>query len=318
MASPPSLAARWWRALKPRSWAKLLVPTLLGQAIGVQHAGRLHMGALALGLLFTLADLAFVVLLNDYGDRRVDLVKRRMFPSGCSPKTIPDRLLPARSVRAAGLAAGAVALTLAALGEFALDRPGLALAALGSLLLLQAYTFPPLRLNYRGGGELLETLGVGLVLPWWNAWLQGGAALPAGLLLLLPGFCLLAGSSALGSGLADERSDARGGKRTVVVALGNARTKELALALVAAAALVWGAAALLAPDPSGPWVLVPACCWLLLRLASLRRRSPAAVTDAFRELGSWKASLNGTVATAGVWLSLALVASTLLAHGGAA
>ena len=38
-----------------------------------------------------------------------------------------------------------------------------------------AYTLPPLRLNYRGGGELLEMLGVGLALPLYNVYLQAGA-----------------------------------------------------------------------------------------------------------------------------------------------
>ena len=31
--------ARWWYALKPGSWPKLVVPALLGQAIGVSAAG---------------------------------------------------------------------------------------------------------------------------------------------------------------------------------------------------------------------------------------------------------------------------------------
>ena len=307
-------ASLWWRALKPGSWSKLLVPLALGQAIGIAHAGRIDLFALLLGIGFTLADLAFVVLLNDYGDRDVDALKRRMYPEGCSPKTIPDGLLPARAVRRAGLLAGALALAIALAGELLFDRPGLTLGGLLCLLLFQVYSFPPLRLNYRGGGEWLEMLGVGLVLPWWNAFLQGGEPLPGGLLLLL-GFCLLAASSALGSGLSDECSDARGGKRTVVVRLGNGRTKLLVEVLVLAAAVVWGLSSALLPDQLSPWMLLPVCAWLGLRLVALRRLAPAAVTDAFRELRSWKAELNGTIMTSGTWISAALVLRTLLLPG---
>jgi 4-hydroxybenzoate polyprenyltransferase len=119
---------RWGHAAKPASWPKLVVPTLLGQALGVAAGGR-SLGALAFGLAFTVLDLAFVVFLNDWGDREVDALKRRMFPHGCSPKTIPDAILPARQLLAAGLAAGAVALMIALAAASPLDRPGLPLAA---------------------------------------------------------------------------------------------------------------------------------------------------------------------------------------------
>ncbi|MEB3327874.1 MAG: hypothetical protein VKQ33_01435 [Candidatus Sericytochromatia bacterium] len=37
----------------------------------------------------------FIVPLDDWADARVDRLKREMFPTGCSPKTIPDGVLPA-------------------------------------------------------------------------------------------------------------------------------------------------------------------------------------------------------------------------------
>ena len=111
---PASSGARWFYALKPASWPKLVVPALFGQLIGAASAGELSLPALAWGLAFTAFGLAFIVLLNDWGDRRVDALKREMFPDGCSPKTIPDGILGTRSVGLAGLACGVVTASLAA------------------------------------------------------------------------------------------------------------------------------------------------------------------------------------------------------------
>src|SRR5689334_4070582 len=76
-------------ALKPGSWPKLLVPMVLGQTLGAAEAGRLSLGGLATGVAFTAADAVFIVLSNDWADREVDALKRRLFPSAGSPKTIP-------------------------------------------------------------------------------------------------------------------------------------------------------------------------------------------------------------------------------------
>ncbi len=172
-----SLRERWVHAAKPDSWGKLLVPFVLGQAMGLGPAlegAGVSIVAVLLGLAFVVLDLLFIVFLNDWGDREVDAIKRRMFPDGCSPKTIPDGILSARALLLAGLGAGALALLVAALASSLLDRPLLVPAALGALAIFVAYTLPPLRLNYRGGGELCEMLGVGVVLPWIEAYLQGG------------------------------------------------------------------------------------------------------------------------------------------------
>ena len=209
-----SLAERWWYALKPASWPKVFVPALLGQAVGAVYSGRPSAAALAFGLLWMVADVAFIVLLNDWGDRAVDALKRRMFPQAGSPKTIPDGILPAEALLAAGLGAGAVALLLAGGAGAALERPLLLPLAALSLGIFIAYTLPPLRLNYRGGGELLEMVGVGGVLPALHAYAQCGQWAPPLLVALAPGLLALALSSALASGLSDEESDRAGGKRT--------------------------------------------------------------------------------------------------------
>jgi 1,4-dihydroxy-2-naphthoate octaprenyltransferase len=301
---------RWVYALKPASWPKVFVPALLGQALGAAHAGRVSVGALAFGLLWMVADVAFIVLLNDWGDREVDALKRRMFPRGCSPKTIPDGILPARAVLAAGLGAGVVALLLAAAAGFLLERPMLLpLAALG-LSVFAAYTLPPLRLNYRGGGELLEMVGVGAVLPVLHAYAQCGVWAPPELKLVLPGLLALCLSSALASGLSDEESDRAGGKRTFTTVLGNPVSRRASEVLLVLGALLWLGAAGWARGALLQGSLVLGALLTLFFAARVWRKSPAAVTNAFGAQGAYKLELHRAI-----WWGSTLLSVLVLAVG---
>lgn len=301
---PRTPAGRWLHALKVASWPKLLVPALLGQVVGAVAAGRVDALAAAAGLLFTALDLAFIVLVNDWADRDVDAIKRRMFPDGCSPKTIPDGLLPGSAVLLAGLTAGALAVGVAWIGERALDRDGLTAAAVGCLAIFAAYSLPPLRLNYRGGGELLEALGVGAALPWWHAYLQGADPAPA-LACLLPGFVLLSASSAIASGLSDERSDRAGGKRTIASLLGNAIARRAVEATALGGALAWAATGLVTTPPAW-WVPWPAVALVLAQLRTVRALSPRACTDAFSDQRVYKLHLHRAI-----WRGTTLLAAAL-------
>lgn len=300
-----SLWQRWVYALKPASWPKLAVPGLLGIALGFAETRRGPPLGIALALLFTLLDLVFVVTLNDWGDQEVDRLKRQMFPDGCSKKTIPDGILPARALLVAGLAAGTAMVLVALWAERALDRPGLGLLALGAAGVFVAYTFPPLALNYRGGGELLEMLGVGVLLPLVTAAFVGGQGLSATGRAVLPGLALVCFSSALASGLSDEQSDRAGNKSTFTTWLGNERVRQLSLAALLAGAGAWTAAALLSPrfPLLGLSALIP--LGLYGRQAALL--SPRAVTNAFAEQGRFKKQLHLAIWGATLALAAALV-----------
>nr|WP_217910028.1 prenyltransferase [Pseudenhygromyxa sp. WMMC2535] len=304
------MIARWIYAAKVDSWPKLLVPTVLGQALGVAAAGQLDWRALALGLGFTLCALLYVVFLNDWGDRRVDRIKRQMFPDGCSPKTIPDGILPAGALLGAGIVAGLAAIGLATYAELSLARPHLGVAAIGLLGIFVAYTLPPLKLNYRGGGEWLEGLGVGVALPCFGLYLQSGA-LWVTQLWLLPGFAMLALCSAVASGLSDEQSDRRGGKRTYASEYGNRAARALIERVVLMAALVWAISMRLSgvvPAPVGALVIVV----VLVNWRRLRKLSPQAKTNAFAEQRLYKYVLHQAQWRSALLLSVVLVVLTLL------
>ncbi|MCA9655254.1 MAG: prenyltransferase [Myxococcales bacterium] len=301
------LHRRWLYALKPASWPKLLVSAGLGQGIGVAAAGRVDLLALLLGAAFTLAHLSFIVLVNDWGDQEVDAIKRRLYPDGCSPKTIPDDVLEPSSVLMGGVGAGVLALAVAGLGEHLLARSGLLAGGAACLLLLVLYTLPPVRLNYRGGGEVLEMLGVGFLLPWFHAFLQGGKVMPAGL-VVLPAYALLCLSSALASGLADEESDRLGGKRTFTTMFGPTAVRQAADGLVLGAILVWAALPWLAPYYAQLWMVLPVVVVMVADYRDLRqdgRYRPDAMHRRYKHtlhLCVWRGGLTmaGMLALAGL------------------
>ncbi len=277
--------------------------------IGATESAGLDERAVGWGLGFTVLGLGFIVLLNDWGDREVDAIKRRMFPDGCSPKTIPDGILDARVVGLAGLFLGGATLLVAAGAELALRRPLAFEAGLFSMLVFVAYTLPPVRLNYRGGGELLEMFGVGMALPLYNAYLQSGALTPS-VWLWVAGFSLLSLGSGVASGLSDEESDRVGGKRTFASVFGNTAARRLTETCVFLGAAAWLGASLAKPEWLPLWAVAPAVAIVVWNFVAMRKVSNDAVTNAFPAQSQYKRFLHRaiwhstTVAALILWLRL--------------
>lgn len=305
---------RWVYALKPGSWPKLGVASALGQAIGVAATGTISVPGLAVGAVFTALHLCFVVLLNDWGDQGVDRLKRRLCPESCSPKTIPDRVLEAKSVGMAGLGAGAVAVGVAIVGQELLARPGLFWAGLVCLAIFVAYTFPPLCLNYRGGGEVLEMVGVGFALPWFNAYVQSGVASPAGL-VLLPAFALMCLASAIASGLSDIETDRLGGKRTFATMFGAAQVRQAVEGLVIGGILVWAALPRLAPHYTTFWMVTPPVVLMVLDYRALRKAGLSPDIETAYGLSVYKRRLHECVWRGATSLAIVVALTGLLGGG---
>lgn len=309
-ALPTSAAGRLRFALKPASWPKLLVPAAIGIGLAVDTTGRLSIAAAVATLALTLLDLVFVVCLNDWGDREVDALKRRMFPE-TSPKTIPDGVMSAGALLGLGLGAGVLALAISLpIGVF-FDRPELPWLVLGALGLFWLYSLPPVRLNYRGGGELCEALGVGVVLPALGCYLGAGRFFGPSATLLV-GWTLLALASAIASGLSDEASDAAGGKRTVVTMLGNRVARRLVEGLSVLGPLLWLGEAFFVDGGPPRAIAIVAALTALDGFPTLYKRSDAAVTGAFGAITHYKSALHGLVWRAGLTWGLGLTIAPLL------
>jgi 1,4-dihydroxy-2-naphthoate octaprenyltransferase len=176
------------------------------------------------------------------------------------------------------------------------------------MLVFVAYTLPPVRLNYRGGGELLEMLGVGVALPLYNVYLQAGAIAPE-VWPWLAGFSALALASGIASGLSDEQSDRAGGKRTFASTFGNAAARRWSEACVLIGSGVWAIAAFTQPQSVPVWAAAPAIAIVLWNFAAMRKVSVKAVTNAFGAQGAYKHFLHRAI-----WHSTTVAAVLLWLH----
>lgn len=209
----------WLRAARLPSQSYIALPLLLGQLLAWRATDRWSWGVFALVQLFGLFDQLYIVFANDVADVETDRQNQTStIFSGGSRVLVDGALKPSAMRNAALLMAGlCVAIGVALWAGFG-DALTLPLILTG-LALLWAYSFRPIRLSYRGGGELLQTLGVGGVLPLigWVAqagtlegfpWALLGALLPMNLAI------------AICTALPDEPSDRASGKRTLPVLFG--------------------------------------------------------------------------------------------------
>jgi 1,4-dihydroxy-2-naphthoate octaprenyltransferase len=203
-----------------------VIPLLLGQALAVAagHGWNWH-AAIAIHS-FGIIDHLYIVFANDWADRDSDSINETptMF-SGGSRVLIDGGLKPKSLARAAIL----MAVLLVALSIFASIHWSAWLwlaAAASALLLLFLYSFPPFRLSYRGGGEVLQGLGVGLVLPSLGFYGQAGTldGIPV---FALIGCVLLGIASNIATSLPDQEADRKTEKWTIAARTGMVRANRI-------------------------------------------------------------------------------------------
>lgn len=301
MSAGPGALRAWLRASRLASQPTIALPLLLGQLLGARAAGRpLDLATLAAVHLFGLLDQLFIVYANDVADQETDRRNRTATPfSGGSRVLVEGRLSP-RALGAAALACAAALVAVSAGLAVARQAPLLVPLAIAALLLLWAYSYPPLRLSYRGGGELLQMVGVGAVLPLYGYLAQGGDLDRLAVALLA---CLLPShlGCAIATALPDEPSDRESAKRTLPVRVGGeraARCVALLNGLSLALAPIGMASAGLRP---GPGLLVPAAASLVVLLA--RPAPPGSRRLLIRVGAAGAATLSLVAVTA--WLAFA-------------
>lgn len=196
---------------------------------------RLLVAGLAIELLVQLS----VSYTNDYWDMPTDRINtHRTLLTGGSGELTTGVLPPWIALVAAGVCQGS-ALLLAVWAR--IPAASWALLAV-ALLTATFYTAPPLRLSWRGVGELTTALVGALVVPAWAYSLQTGHLSGELVLLTLPLVPFLL-TVFLAIATPDIEADRRVGKRTLAVRAGEARVSTLYAALLAlaylAAIVVW-------------------------------------------------------------------------------
>jgi 1,4-dihydroxy-2-naphthoate octaprenyltransferase len=225
----------WVQASRPLAQANLALPLLLGQALAWSATGRFSWRAFALVHAFGLVDQLLIVWANDYADADADRTNRTFTRFSGGSRVLPQGLLAPRALRHAAVGAAAALIALASAAWLVTGQAGMMLATAAAIALLWAYSFPPLRLSYRGGGELLQGLGMGIVLPALGYWAQAGELSSLAATALLATF-LLGWLGNVTTALPDHPSDAHSSKRSWPVLVGPARARRHTLVLLVVAA----------------------------------------------------------------------------------
>jgi 1,4-dihydroxy-2-naphthoate octaprenyltransferase len=222
----------WIQASRPLAHVNIAVPLALGQVAAWHVTGRVSWQRFAAALRWGVIDHLFVIFANDFADHEADSGRRTLLSGGSG--VIPEGKLTARQVgRAATVAA--ILLLLYSCALALVGRAWTPLYALAALLLMWLYSFPPVRLSYRGGGELLQGIGVGIALPSLGYYMQVEGALAPG--WVVGPAALLGVCSNVLTALPDIEDDTRAHKNSWPVRHGMQPARRFASAGIAFAAL---------------------------------------------------------------------------------
>lgn len=226
----------WVQASRPRAQIAILVPLIYGQALAFSVHGAFRLKFFLLVHLFGFFDCLLIVFGNDAVDWEGDVRNTTWNRFSGGSRVVPMGLVTPFALAQASLMS---LLAMGAVSGYLALREGHAwmvvLAAI-SAHLFWIHGFPPFRLGHRGGGEVLQGIGAGLVLPVVGFYAQANTLVGLKAAILVPGF-LLGVAGNLTTGLADTPADAAVGKRTFSVRRGEGAARRTSLALIVIAAL---------------------------------------------------------------------------------
>lgn len=220
---------RWLSAARPRTWSAAIVPVLVGGA-AAYRAGAFDPMPLLLTLIGSLAIQVAANFANDASDAR----------RGADPA---DRVGPPRMVASGQINGSAMwtacwsAIAIAAVCGVILAMrvgPVILWIGAGSVVALLTYVGGPIPYGYRGLGELF-VLGFFGVLATGGSRLAFDGTSPAWVWLMGIPVGMLAAAILVANNLRDREIDARVGKNTLAVMVGEKRARLLY------GGLLWGA-----------------------------------------------------------------------------
>jgi 1,4-dihydroxy-2-naphthoate octaprenyltransferase len=267
--------AAWAAALRLQFHPMAWIAYLIG-ALGAWHAGCAVQAApfwLGLACLFSLE--AATVFANDYYDQPSDRINQHYGPFTGGSRMLVDGRISTMQMRY-GIAAALGAFGILSVALCVMTPWPMLPFLIGNAILAIGYTVPPLRLCWRGLGEIDVALTHSFSALLWGSLAQGeavGAAFPW--LIGLPLFLAVLPAIIL-SGVPDFDADHASGKRSLAVYFGPRRATliaELTTVVATATSLTWlpalGAAA------------VPAICVVVVYAAA-----QVACLEQFRTAGA--------------------------------
>jgi 1,4-dihydroxy-2-naphthoate octaprenyltransferase len=233
---PAASLGDWLQATRPRTLPAAVVPVAVGAAVA--HAtGRVVWWHTALALVVSLALQVGTNLANDYSDGVRGTDEARVGPT----RLVASGLAPPRTVK---LAAFAVFALAAAAGLALALSTSAWLVAVGAAAIAAGWFYTGGRhpYGYLGLGEVFVFCFFGLVAVVGTVYVSCGE-LPALAFVAAVPVGLLAVALLVVNNLRDIPTDARSGKRTLAVLLGDRRTRRLYVGTIATSLLLVGAIA---------------------------------------------------------------------------
>lgn len=262
---------RWLRASRANFLPVSILPYCLGAAYALRR-GEFHLPLFFLGLAGAGAVLLAANLFNEYWDYRfsADRPAGERSPHYGGSGAIQEGTVSPRAVLTAAWSCLVFALLLGTVLALVLNNLLLLILVVSGSAIAWAYTAPPLRLVYRGGGETALWLAFGPLLTAGAYLLAAGSLSGAVLLLsLAPGFLVAALLTANEFG--DTVDDARAGKRNLVVRAGPRRGFRLVILFLLLAFAIPPAGILAGVFPAGAFLFLPALAPAGLAAAALAR-----------------------------------------------
>ncbi len=211
-----NISKQWIAALSSRLWTGMVMAFLLGQTLGMYEVGYLEPSLSVLMFIYLLSFTSSIIFLNHYMDIKSDAMKVDMNANALRYRFFPSK----NALRNAGVSLGLFSmLILGGLSYFHHHYMVSGLGIIGWVLFLM-YSFSPIRMNYRGGGELLELLGLAVLLPIFSISIYHQELFTNDLFSLILPFSLLIMGNSVAHSLTHIKSDRYSGKTTLATVSG--------------------------------------------------------------------------------------------------
>lgn len=207
----------WIKAARIPSQLYLASSLFLGHALYYKINDQINWLLVSCFALFGIFLQLYIVFGNDVADFETDKLNKTSTIFSGGSRVLVEQSLTLAQLKFAHLLMTGLSLAMGFILGLWLHSWAIFLLCIFALLLLWMYSHPPIKLSYRGGGEFLQAIGLGIVLPIMAFIGQGGGELPLQIILaLIPSHL----ACAMGTSLADEPSDRLSQKRTFAVIYG--------------------------------------------------------------------------------------------------
>ena len=219
----------WLQAARITSAINIQLPLAFGSGLAYSVNDSCSVENLLWLFFYGIATQLHIVFLNDWTDRVADSLNEKPTVFSGGSRVLVENKLDPHELRNAGLVFGFLVLIWSTTVAIFMIRPHLPLICVIGLSLFWLYSLPPAKLNYRVGGEILQALGVGAVLPIVAFYLNTGTGIETDIAIVLIGYVFLQFGAAVAFTLPDIEADGKAGKGTFAVYFGVKKARVLSI-----------------------------------------------------------------------------------------